>query len=501
MLIKWAPFKSAPFKSVGLATAFLLAGCGSEPSTTPPKLAPDAGYAPIGAPTIPSVGAAGPDQHFVVGKEISGQWWGLFKSPALDTLITQAVAGNRNLAAAQANLAASHEAVLVAAGGLYPQVDFNASVERQRNNFQAFGIQLFPPKEFNTYSLGPTVSYNFNPAGPRRHEVERLQALEDFQNHELKAAYLTLTGSAVTEAITIASLNAQIKAVNDMLADDQTNLKLVQNLVTAGAGTDLDIQTANAQLASDRTLLPPLRQQMSVAQHALAVIVGKTPSNWQAPDFALEQMTLPTEMPVSLPSALVRQRPDILESEAQFRAGAAEVGVADAALYPQFTLTADVMQTFLKPERIFDPLSNVWAIAANMAAPIFHGGSLQAQKREALDAYDAGVATYEQTVLSAFGQVADMLDALAHDAEQLSAEQTAAQAAGSTVDLTRKSFQLGNATLLQVLDAQRQLQQARLGLARAEAQRYLDSAQLFVALGGGWWNQPPGAAALTKSPS
>jgi NodT family efflux transporter outer membrane factor (OMF) lipoprotein len=486
-------------KSLGLAAGLVLAGCGSEPSTTPPPPAVDAGYAPAGTPTIPSVGKAGPDQHFALGQEVSGEWWGLFNSPALNDVVAQAVTGNRSLVAAQANLAAAREAVNVAAGGLYPQVDFNASVERQRNNFQAFGIQLFPPKEFNTYSLGPTVSYNFNPAGPRRHEVERQQALEDFQNHELKGAYLTLTGSVVTEAITIASLNAQIKAVNDMLADDETNLKLVQDLVRAGAGSDLDVQTANAQLASDRTLLPPLRQQQSVARHALAVLVGKTPASWQPPDFALDQLTLPRELPVSLPSALVRQRPDILEAEAQFRAGAAAVGVADAALYPQFTLTADVLQTFLKPERIFDPLSNVWAVAATMAAPIFHGGSLQAQKREALDAYDAGVATYEQTVLSAFGQVADLLDALAHDSEQLTAEQTAYQSAASTVDLTRKSFQLGNTTLLQALDAQRQLQQARLGLARAEGQRFLDSTQLFVALGGGWWNKPPAAAALTKS--
>jgi NodT family efflux transporter outer membrane factor (OMF) lipoprotein len=240
---------------------------------------------------------------------------------------------------------------------------------------------------------------------------------------------------------------------------------------------------------------------MSVAQHALAVLVGKTPANWSAPNFALEQLTLPTEMPVSLPSALVHQRPDILESEAELHADAAAVGVADAALYPQLTLSADILQTVLKPENIFDPIGNMWSVGANLAAPIFHGGTLQAQKREAEHSYDASIATYEQTVLSAFAQVADMLDALAHDSEQLAAEQTAAQSAESTVELTRKSFQLGSTTLLQVLDAQRQLQRARLGLARAEAQRYLDSAQLFVALGGGWWNQPPAAAALTKSAS
>ena len=475
----------------------LVAACGAEPSATPPPPAPDAGYAPGGAPSIPSVGDAGPDQHFAIGRDVVGTWWGLFQSPALNTLLDEAVAGNRDLAAARADLAAAHQAVLVAAGGFYPQVDFNASAERQRNNFQAFGLTGFPPKEFNTYSFGPTVSYTFNPAGLTTHQVEQQRALEDVQDRELKAAYLTLTGSAVTEAVTIASLQAQIQAVGDMLADDRTNLRLVQDEVRAGAASQLDIETANSQLATDRTLLPPLRQQLNVAQHALAVLVGKTPANWGPPDFTLEQFTLPIELPVSLPSALVHQRPDILEAEAELHVSAAAVGVANAQLYPQLTLTADVLQTFTKPERIFEPLSNMWAIGANLAAPIFHGGSLQAQKREAEDTFAATFAIYEQTVLSAFGQVADTLDGLSHDAEELEAERTALQSADATVRLTRTSYTLGNATLLQVLDAQRQLQQARLGLARAEGQRYLDSAQLFVALGGGWWNNPPPAAALT----
>ena len=493
--------KSMLIKSLGAAAALMLAGCGSEPSTQPPPVTGDLGYSPSGTPPIPSVGKAGTDQHFALGKEVSGEWWGLFQSPALDGLVTQAIAGNRNLVVARASLDAAHEAVKVAAGGLYPQVDFGTSASRQRNNFEAVGLTGFPPKEFNVYSFGPTVSYTFGLGGLVPLQVEEQQALEDVQSHELKAAYLTLTGGAVTEAVTIASLNAQIKAVNDMIADDQTNLKLVQDMVTAGAGTDLDVQTANAQLASDRTQLPPLRQQLSVAQHALTVLVGKTPANWSAPNFALEQLTLPAEIPVSLPSDFVHQRPDILASEAQLHVAAASVGVANAQLYPRLTISADVMQQFLKPETIFDPMSNIWSIGANLAAPIFHGGALTAQKREAEHNYEGSIASYEQTVLSAFGQVADLLDALEHDAEQLTAEQTAYQSAASTVDLTRKSFQLGNATLLQVLDAQRQLQQARLGLARAEAQRFLDSTQLFVALGGGWWNQPPAAAALTKSAS
>src|SRR6185437_10309597 len=209
--------------------------CNAEPPSTPPPVPADTSYTAPGLPAIPSVGSAGVDQHFAVGQEVSGQWWGLFQSPALNDVVIQAVAGNRNLAAAHASLDAAHEAVLVASGGLYPQVDFAASAERQRNNFKAFGLSGFPPKEFNTYSLGPTVSYSFDPAGLTTHQVERQKALEEAQNFELKGAYLTLTGSAVTEAITIASMDAQIKAVNELLGDDQQNLKLVKDELTAGA--------------------------------------------------------------------------------------------------------------------------------------------------------------------------------------------------------------------------------------------------------------------------
>lgn len=478
--------------------ALLLSSCGSSPPSTPPPVAAGRGYTLSGVPKIPSVGKAGPNQYLALGKKVSGEWWGLFRSSALDHLLAETVAGNRSLAAAHASLAAAHEAVMVVAGGFYPHVDFGANTARQRNNFEAVGLTGFPPKEYNVYSFGPTVSYSFGLGGLVPKQVERQRALEALQNYELKAAYTTLTGSAVTEAITIASLTAQIKAVDDMLADDRSNLRLVEAEVKAGAGTELDIETANSQLATDRTLLPPLRQQLSVARHALAVLVGKGPGAWQPPAFTMDEFALPAELPVSVPSALAHQRPDILEAEAQLRAAAAAVGVANAELYPQLTLTADVMQQFLKPDAIFDAMSNIWSVGANLAAPIIHGGSLRAQKREAEDTYRATVARYEQTVLAAFGQVADTLDALAHDADQLSAERTAYQSTESTVRLTRTSYSLGNASLLQVLDAQRQLDRTRLGLVRAEAQRYLDSAQLFVALGGGWWNRPPAAAALPK---
>ncbi len=475
----------------------LLSACTKGPDFSRPAEPTDTGYSQKGAPTVPSVAGAGTEQHFAIGHEISAEWWKLFQSSALDQVLVQAVDNNRTLAAATASLRQAHEAVLVATGGYYPRVDFGASATRERNNFKAVGLTGFPPKEFNVYSLGPTVSYTVDVFGEITRQVEQEQALEEAQNYQLQAAYLTLTGSTVTEAITIASLGAQIKAVEDILTDDEQNLRLVRDQLNAGTGTDIDLETATAQLATDRTLLPPLRQQLTQAQDALTVLVGKTPASWSAPDFVLDALSLPGEVPVSLPSALVRQRPDILVTEAQLHAASAAVGVATAQLYPQITLSASVAQQFLKPDTIFDPASNIWSIGSTLAAPLFHGGSLQAQKRGAEDAFQSSLATYEQTVLEAFAQVADLLAALGHDAELLSAEQAAYEAASRALSLTRTSFSLGNTSLLQVLDTQRNLEQARLGLARAQAQRYLDTAQLFVAMGGGWWGRAPAQTAAT----
>ncbi len=475
----------------GLGLAALLVACAPNTDFNPPKAPGDAGYEPGGVPAIPKVGDAGSDQHFALGTDITGEWWTLFHTPALNDVLTQAIAGNRNLVAATASLAQAHEAVKAAAGGLYPHLDFGASAQRQRNNYEAVGLRGFlPPREYNVYTLGPTASYSFSLGGLVPKQVEEAQALEEQQAHQLQAAYLTLTGSVVSEAITIASIRAQIKAVEDILADDQANVKLVKDELSAGSASGLDLDTANSQLATDRTLLPPLRQQLSVARHALAVLLGKTPAGWTPPDFDLDQLTLPTELPVSLPSALVHQRPDILTAEAQLHVASAAVGVATAQLYPNITLSADIMQQFLMPSAIFDAASNIWGVGVNLAAPIFHGGTLQAQKHAAEDAYQVTLADYEQTVLSSFGQVADLLDALSHDAEMLSTQHDANQSAMSALELTRKSYSLGNSSLLQVLDAQRIAEQARVGLARAEAQRYLDTAQLFVAMGGGWWNRP-----------
>jgi NodT family efflux transporter outer membrane factor (OMF) lipoprotein len=219
-------------------------------------------------------------------------------------------------------------------------------------------------------------------------------------------------------------------------------------------------------------------------------LIGRAPGDWAPPDFDLAEFTLPEELPVSLPSDLVRQRPDILAAEAQLHAASAAVGVATAQLYPNLNLTASFTQDALKPSRLFNPASSVFDVGANLLAPIFHGGALQAQKQAAVDAFDGALANYKETVLTSFGQVADVLQALVHDAELLEAERRALESAEASLRLTRTTYSYGNIGILQVLDAQRLAEQARLGYVRAQAQRYLDTVQLLTAMGGGWWDWP-----------
>jgi NodT family efflux transporter outer membrane factor (OMF) lipoprotein len=456
----------------------------------PDFLRPAAPAASAYTPDAKAEQSAG-DQHIAMGQKITGDWWTLYRSDPLNTLLEQSIAGNRSLAGAQATLVAAEEAVNQSRGGLYPQVDLGAGGTRQHINGAQFGLTKLPPgfpPYSNIFRVGPTVSYAVDLWGGTRRAIEQTEALADAQDFALDAAYLTLTGNAVVEALTLASLRAQIATVEGIIADDVTNLRLVESEVRAGVATQLDVETARSQLSADRTLLPPLRQQVNVARHALAVLAGRTPSEWTPPDFDLDQITLPGDLPLSLPSDLVRQRPDILNSEAQLHAASAAIGIATAQLYPSITLTAALSQQAISVDSMFRGADTVWSVGGNLTAPLFHGGALEAQRRRAQANFDAAVAGYEQTVLLAFGQVADVLDALGEDAALLQEQQIALAAAQAALDLTRSAYALGSIGVLQVVDAQRVLEQARLGYVRARAQRYLDTAQLFLAMGGGWWD-------------
>ena len=342
-----------------------------------------------------------------------------------------------------------------------------------------------PSPAFGFLSFGPAVSYALDVFGANKRRIEGEAALADYQAYELEAAVLTLTGTVVDQAIALASVRAQIQSVEHILRDDEKNLGLVRTARAAGAVSDVDVRTAESQLANDYALLPPLRQQLDVARHALAILAGKAPAEWTPPEFDLDQLALPRELPLRLPSELAHERPDIMAAEAQLHAASATIGVATANLYPQLTLTGSLTQQGLDVGHLFTAAGTAWSAIGGLTVPLFHGGELEAERRAAIDGYKSSLARYEEVVLEAFGQVADALRALTHDAEQVAAQKHAVRAAEASLELTRLSYSAGNSGILLVLDAERLYTQARLGLVRAEAQQYADTAQLFLALGGG----------------
>ncbi|MBV8199829.1 MAG: efflux transporter outer membrane subunit [Acidobacteria bacterium] len=424
-------------------------------------------------------GPAAAAQRVELGRQIPARWWELFHCSRLDATLRQAIAASNSLAAARATLAQAREAVVVARAALYPQLDAGASVRREIAGTGGAA---------NAFSLGPSAGYSIDAFGGTRRRIEQQAALAENQGYQLAAAYLTLTGNAVTTSIAIASTRLQIATVEDLIRNDQRNLSLVQRELDAGKVARSEVLTAEAQLAADRTQLPNLRQQLSVSRHALSVLAGEPPAAWSPPDFDVAEFTLPDDLPVSLPSELVRQRPDILAAEAQLHADSAAIGVATAEAYPSITLSASLLQDSMALARLLASASRSWSVGSNLDAPLYHGGALAAQRRAAVDAYNAQLAVYRQTVLQAFGQVADVLSALEHDAELMSASRRALEIAAASLALQRSSYAAGKTSALQLIVAENTYSEARLGNVRAASQRLADTAQLFIAVGGGWWN-------------
>ncbi|MDE3023502.1 MAG: efflux transporter outer membrane subunit [Pseudomonadota bacterium] len=466
-------------KKMVVGLGLFLSACAMGPEFTSPA-APDVkGYTITPMTAALSVSGDKQAQRLQMGHTVSSQWWELFHSSALTALVNLAIENNQNLAAAKATLAEARKSVLQAEGALYPQIDVNTSYERQR-----IGTTVAAS---NLYVVGANASYVPDIFGGSRREIEFQQALADNQFYQLGAAYLTLTGNIVTQSINLASLNAEIAAVDEIIVDDEKNLRLAEEKFEAGKSTQTDVMTAKSQLANDRTEIAPLRQQVSIAKHAIAILSGQFSGRWSPPVFDLGSLSLPRDLPVSLPSDLVRQRPDILAAEAQLHAASATIGIATAQMYPSITLSGSLGTQALNSSGLFSASSQMWNLAAGLTAPIFHGGALEMQKEAAIDAFRASFATYRQTILVAFGQVADTLRALKHDAELLDAQKQSLETAGIALNLQRLSYAAGKTDLFGLIDAERSYQQAKLGYVRAEGQRYQDTAQLFIVLGGGWW--------------
>jgi NodT family efflux transporter outer membrane factor (OMF) lipoprotein len=475
---------------IALPLALFLGACMVGPDFKTPETQTAPTYAASGDTPLPA------DQQLALGKKIEGDWWAAFRSPALDGVIKQALADNQNIAAAKARVAAAQESVKSAGGALLPQVSVGGTM-----GWQKYGAALFGPADFTIppfvyYTVGPTVSFPLDLFGGQRRTVEEKAALAEYRVHELNAAYLTLSANVTAQALANASARAQIAVLRGIVANDARNAELVETAVRFGSDTRTQLLAAQSQLASDRTLLPDVQQQESTARHALALLVGKAPADWSPPSFTLDDFTLPEEIPASLPSELVHDRPDIRAAEAQLHAASADIGVATANLYPKIDLTGTLTQQALTPGGLFNTVASAWGIAGNIVQPLFNGGQLSAERRAAIDRYTEALATYRQTILTAFGQVADRLQALANDAEEIRAQNTAAEAASASLELARTSFTFGNSGILEVIDAQRRLSQAQLGYSRAKAQRLIDTAQLFLALGG----TPPTAIAAAQAP-
>jgi NodT family efflux transporter outer membrane factor (OMF) lipoprotein len=431
----------------------------------------------------------GKAQRFIMGERIPDQWWSLFHSEALDRLIRLALADNPTTAAAQAALRQSRENLRAQFGAsMLPSIDANLSAGRERFSGAAFGQSGGGGTTFELYNASVSVSYVLDVFGGARRELEALQAQVDYQNFLLQGTYLTLAANIVTTAVQEASLRAQLQATREILAEQQQAYDLVQSQFQLGAVSRSDVLVQQTQLAQTRATLPPLENAFYQVRHQLAVLAGKLPGDaGSLPRFDIQTLELPQELPVSLPSSLVRQRPDIQASEALLHAASAQIGVATANLYPSITLTGNYGSVTNKLGELFRPDTIIWNLGAGLLQPLFHGGELLAKRRAAIAAYDQALALYRQTVLQAFLNVADVLRALESDADALKIQSEAEAAARKNLKLTRQQFEFGALSYLSLLVVQRQYQQARISLIQAQATRFADTAALFQALGGGWW--------------
>ena len=471
-------------------TAFL-AACAVGPDYRAPE-APAAGaYTERPQPERTEAAAVrgGEAQRFEAGAEISADWWKLFGSAALDELIRTALAGHPTLEAAQAALLQAQENLNAQYAVLYPSVDASLGAKRQRITGATFGNPSIPTNVFNLYNASVNVSYAIDVAGGARRELEALEAGIEFQRFQIEAAYLSLTSNIATTAFREASLREQVRATREIVEAQDRQLQLVEKQFALGAVARSDVLGQRAQLAQTRASLPPLEKALAQTRNQLAVLVGKFPGEATLPELDLAAFRLPQTLPVSLPSELVRQRPDIRAAEAILRQTNARIGVAQAAMFPQLTLSASYGAAATSTANLFDPGTALWSIGASLLQPIFHAGQLQARKRGAVAAYDQAFAQYRQTLLDAFQNVADVLLALEFDAAALKAQADAEAAARESLEVTRMQLQFGAASYLALLNAQRQYEQARIGLAQAQAVRYADTAALFQALGGGWWRR------------
>ncbi|TCT08931.1 efflux transporter outer membrane subunit [Paralcaligenes ureilyticus] len=483
-----------------------LAGCAVGPNFVRPDVAQNAGYSRDKlAPTTASadVAAGGAAQRLVAGMDIPGQWWTLFRSPTLNALVEEVLRANPDVAAAQAALRQANELVYADQASLFPSLGATASSTREKIS----GVSSTGPASSNSsfsqiltvHSASLNVSYAPDVFGGTRRRIESSSAQAEFERYQLEATYLTLSSNVVNTAINLASVREQVAATEKIIGLQNDQLTVLKSQRQLGAIANTGVLAQEAALAQTRATLPALQKQLAQTRNQLMAYLGRFPNQDRGESFDLASLHLPEELPVSLPSAIVRQRPDVRSAEAQLHQASANIGVAVANQLPQFNLTASLGSSASSVSKLFTSGTGVWGLVGSITQSIFDAGALEHRKRAAVAAYDESAARYRGTVVTAFQDVSNALRALEADADALTQQVAAERAARESLDLAQAQFRLGAVGYLNLLTAQQTYQNAVLTRVRAQAARYSDTTALFQALGGGWWNRTDVAPATSGS--
>lgn len=477
--------------AAAMAFAALLSNCAVGPDFHAPAPPAVGGYTSerLGSPTSSTDAPSGNAQHFAPGRDIPQDWWTLFRSPALDALIAQALHNNPNLQSALATLRASKQAVYAQEGKYFPFVQANFNPTRNQTSAALAPVPSSNSLLYNLYTAQVQVSYTFDVWGLNRRTVESVQALADTQRFQVEAAYLTLTSNVALAAINDASLRGQIDAVNEEIAINTKMLGILRQQFNSGYASRNDVALQEAALAQVRATLPPLRKALQQNRDLIAALTGAYSSEAPPQIFLLDRLHLPSVLPVSVPSQLIEQRPDVRAAEEQLHSASALVGVAVANMLPNFTINANGGYANTALAGLVAPQTLFWTLSGNATQTLFDGGILFHQLKQAKDTYQAAAWTYRGTVIGAVQNVADSLRAIQNDADALRAARQFERAAKISLDLAQQQMQTGNASILVLLTAQQTYLQSVTAVVQARAARLSDTAALFAALGGGWWNR------------
>lgn len=469
----------------------LISGCAVGPNfkkPAPPKVS-DYTLTPLATTAATPGTVGGGAQRFAIGADLSGDWWTLFRSQELSALVEQSLKNNPDLKAARAALSVARENVLAQRGAFFPSVSADFAATRQSQSEQISPTLNSNVFVYNLFTPEVTVSYLPDVFGLNRRTVESLQAEEQGVRFQMAATYTTLTANVVVTAIQLSSLQRQVDVTRELIDSNKKAVEVLQYQLDKGYASRLDLAAQQSQLAQIEATLPPLVKQLAQLHDLLAALTGQFPSQMPEVKINLGNLSLPEEIPVSLPSVLVEQRPDVLQAEANLHDASAKVGIAIANRLPSFPITASIGSSAAAVKQLFTSGTGFWGVGVDATAPIFQGGQLLHQERAAKAAYVQASEQYRSAVLAAIQNVADTLTALQQDADALKSAQAAADAAKVTLDLAQRQWQGGYANYLSYLSAEQANQQSQVNLVQAEASRYADTAALFQALGGGWWNR------------